>query len=48
MIESSVNDPVFAYNATENRCELILEESDEHILVLVFSDEVPSCARRKR
>lgn len=48
MKKSSVDDPVIAYNATENRCELILEESDVHFLVFVFSDEITSYDRRKR
>ena len=48
MKQSSINAPVFAYNTGENRCELILEESSENLLVFVFGDEIASYDRKKR
>jgi hypothetical protein len=48
MKKSSIDAPVFAYNTSENRCELVLEESSEHLLVFVFSDEIPAYNRKKR
>jgi len=48
MKKSRIDAAVFAYNTSDNRCELILEESSEHLLVFVFSDEIPSYDREKR